>query len=359
MKKTLFLIILLMLSSVSSIGISYPNNEIIFQPNLVKNLEFDIINIKEGTFVNYSLSGEFAKYSQLNVIDNDTVSVLFQFPDKLSPPGYSNVFFEAKEIPISREGIFLATATNVGIKIFIPFSGPYLEADFKFQELIMGKNNGLLIELWNKGEEFLDDISGNILIYHDKKLMSDIKIGPYYLNSGDKYNLYFDLDIKELGEYEIFANILYADKSFSDSMKFSFFESNLKFESFSGELLSGEISPYKIRLKNNGNKEIKEVYSEIKMYDSNKNILESSVTNRIKIGAREEEDILGFIDLSNVESGKYFLVIEIFYEDISFKNGQIIFVDSKGFNLLFLFIIPLLCFLVYLYRLKRRRNYVN
>jgi uncharacterized membrane protein len=189
----IFCFSLILLNSVSGLGVSPARTTLDFEPGLSNHVNFDILN-SEGKDLNLVLAvqGTLSDYISLssNTIQmssseqQKTLSYDLKLPDKLEPGLHTGevVILEIPKSGETSEAYVRATlAVVTQIHVYVPYPGKYADAKMNIINANQGEDVTFVFPIVSQGEFDLTSVKVNVDIY--SKLNE--KIDSFVTNSID------------------------------------------------------------------------------------------------------------------------------------------------------------------------------
>ena len=265
MKKLLiFMIVVYFVAIVSASGVSPAYYSVNFGDN---QSEF-VFNFDVSGRAELYVSGDLSDYVALNknyLENGGEVIVTLSLPGKLSS-GLHRIRIGAKEIG-GEGGIGLVSDVGAIIKLNVPYEGEYVETGLVVENADVNEETQARLVVYNKGEV---DVEVNpILMYNGEIDMGSKIIKPY---ESEEFVMNF-LVGSESGEKYVKAIVNYNGKSTETGNNFSIGKFEVGIINYSKNLKEDKLNKFKIYIKSLSSHEIKDVYANVSIINSNVSFL--------------------------------------------------------------------------------------
>lgn len=334
-----FSLMLLLVSNVSSLGISPGRKIIDFLPSQEVSGSFKIINSEDrqlslSVSVNGDLEERFIlseKIISLNPGEEKIVDYKFNLPEGLSPGNHIQEIV-VSESSLSSEGSIGATVGVISqVYIKVPYPGKYAELEFNIESAEVGQSVLFSIIASNVGEESIEDLSAIIDIFdRDDNRIGTISSEKIKIPKGDKKSLSvsWKADV-EAGEYLARAKISYAEENIELEKDFRIGVETLDLNSVIVKQYSlGGIAKFEMNVQSKWSEDISNVYSQTNVFDSNKKMIADFKSPTDDIFALANQTLFSYWDTEGIKEGIYDAVIYLRYgekfskRDVQFEVGK-------------------------------------
>lgn len=266
-------------AGVSPGGVTY-----IYTPGEVLKGDFSIINQEDAAqLLDIERVGPFADYIQIDIPgqillgpkSSQLVHFTFTMPpeDKIERPGSYPSGVKVYKQPEGSGLIKVRTAVVFGILVKVPFPGKYAEVTLVPPSFVPKEGpSEFVLDVLNLGGEDLQ-VSGEVKILNSEgKIMDFFKTGSGFLKIRESTKLYAIWNPREdlePGTYQALAEIDYGGEEKAVHQK-TISVGDIYVDILSteyGDLKAGEISKFTVHVKSYWNKEIENVYAEVRLYD--------------------------------------------------------------------------------------------
>jgi len=319
MRKIIFLLIIIILSSsVAGIGIAgFKDPEpILFQPNLTFTREYTMSKYRFDAepYVDGDLREHVTLHDLKDYGDYKTFSATISLPESLGRGGIHTILIGVGEkAPENISGIFALTRAQRLIEILVL----YEEKKANFLALTTPNVNENETTTFSfKAESIsiqkITDIGGTIKIYdYDMNLVKTLTIENFELESAEKKDIEVEFNPEGLkpGQYFAEAEILWENESVILENKFNIGTLNLEVLDFTRNFTAGQINKITITIESKWKGRINGLFAKL-FVDKD----EQTTTQNYDLSAFEKKYIVGYLDLTYIDSGDHDLRIELFYE---------------------------------------------
>jgi len=375
MKRACLLIITIVISlfainNTSAIGIGPPRLEIDFTPNLEQDIEYVILNnIKNAVNVGIYVKGDLSQYITLDTAsvilspgERTIITAFLRLPEKIDIPGIHDIRIGALSSPLG------AAAGTVGAKagvesqlaIFVPYEGKYLAAEIKATSVEIGETADFTIYLSNKGLEDINNIASYIDIYladQTDQLTATVSTESKSLKAEEEDELHatWSTTGAAAGKYKAIATITYDSEVKEVQTTFTVGKALVEISNITVSKFSkGEIAKITVKAKSHWNKQIKDIYATIDIFDKENKLIKTLESSHADIDALSEKELDLFFDTKDISAGEYNAKATLHYLDQKTEKEFIITVKKKATALIILLIIIIVAVLAYvLWRWKR------
>lgn len=320
------LILIVIASNVSALGISPGSKNIDFQPNLEEESKIKIFNNEKRNLslsvhvrgpINNSV--EFEKKEFFMGSETDSISIPYKLalPEALNP-GKNIAEIVILETPLVQESGSLAISAKIAltsqIVVNVPYPGKFLEVDMN----IVTKESvaNFFVRVKNLGSEKIEDTRAIITIWDHKKDIVDVLHTNALTLEPQKREEFKASWTGKFGEYTAIADINYDGLKTSIETSFTLGDFFLKpLRIYSGNFELGEIVKINLDVENLANREIKDAKANI--------VLRNNVSDKIINIPSDPKSIVPlsvdalelFWDSKETEEGIYSGTLELSYED--------------------------------------------
>lgn len=326
MKKNYLILVslilgILFIQNISAIGITPARTNINFEPGLVKEVNFSIINSenKEMSVV-FSVKGELAQYITLSQEFADFSSsekeksfkYIIELPQDFENPGKYEAEIVALEVSkdVKESGTFVGAALAVITQVYVhvPYPDEYIETEFKIVSSEQGSNTLFLIPITNRGKVDVSEIQAIIDIYSPsgEKIASveSLKESLKKLERKELSATWF-ANVSS-GKYTANLTLVYNGKQKSFLKDFEVGEILLEIkEVVVKDFQLGEIAKFELLIQNKWSHEVKDTYVRIIVYNPDGSTLAEFKTPNQDFEPLEELKLPAYWDTVGVNEGVY------------------------------------------------------
>ncbi|MBU0535654.1 MAG: hypothetical protein KKE20_01715 [Nanoarchaeota archaeon] len=342
------IILILMTSGVSALGVSPARTAIDFVPGQMEKVSFNIINnenkdvrmmitaegelseyVDIGTKIIEMKAGESIKEVQMNIIQ----------PWKIDKAGTNSISIKILELPQEVDSEQKKTKVDATleiihqIKIEVPFPGRYLEVpDVYITTSQDGETVLFTIPLENKGKEDLSSIKAMIEIYGPAgDILGVIETTSADLKRGSEGKIEGKFNTEgRRGRYDAKIVILYGDEKKEIKKGFFIGSEYIDIVGLSVDKFTlGSIAKFNILAENKWNQKIRDVYAEIYIMDNKGQQVAKSKTSSIDIEAEQVGMFDAYWDTENINPGMYSMQTVLYYGNLATKR---LFEMDVGFD---------------------------
>ncbi len=343
-KKTVICIIVLLLLTqlVLGLGVRPSKKYFEFQPNEVMQGSFKIINNDNKDLdLHIYTQGDLAEYIELEEenIKFSEGEKLFtykvKFPSQLRPGETIGEIVVTESIPdIKISGTQVTANIKLIYKVIVNTPAPdkYLEASLKIVPLQQDVDIFTLVN--NKGQENINEIKSDVTILDIEKEISKLSSDKTSLNSGEQKELKSTLSKSSIqkGNYKAMASVNYDNKVIEIIKEFKIGEPKILIDYIDKFFVTNKINELKIGFKNEWNEKLENVYADIILFKSGKQIT-SIKTVSFEVDPWSTKTITSYLDARGIETGDYQLDAIVYHgEKIDKSSHQISIMTQDEFD---------------------------
>ena len=349
--KGLFVLILvisiLLVSNVSAIGITPARTTINFEPGLERVVDFKILN-SESKDMNLQIyvDGDLKDYvqilgdSQFNMKDSQgskKMQYIINLPSVLSP-GLHKAEVVVADIPQenSKEKAHVGAALAVATQIYVhvPYSGKYLEADFKVDG---NTDKRFIIALAHRGDETVSSVSAEIHIYDLEG--SEIKVldtNEISINPSESAEIIAKWDSEvEKGRYVAKAILNYDEEQMLLEKPFEVGSILLDLKQiFVENFALGGIAKFNMVVENKWIETIENAHAEMRIYDDNFGEIDSLESASYDIPAETQTVMNYYWDTADISEDLYDANVILYYSDKKTQQDLKLDVKPESINVI-------------------------
>ncbi|MEK6918127.1 MAG: hypothetical protein AABW51_04225 [Nanoarchaeota archaeon] len=321
-KKIIFVfafLTLMLISSISAIGITPGRTTLDFEPSAHHEVSFSIINsnhkdmsvvfVVRGNLSNYiTLKQTYAEFSSAD--ESKSFTYLVDLPDKFDKPGLQDGEIVALELPknIKQQGTFVGATVGVASQLYVhvPYPGKYVDAEVNVIQ-DTGKNL-FVIPIINRGKLDIVNVKAIIDIYTSlNEKVATIETDSNSLNS---------LERKELvaqwggnvnpGKYLAVVSVIYDGQTTNVEKDFAIGEKLIDLLNISvKDFRLGEIAKFNALVENKWSDQLKDVYLNILVYNNQSEVMADFKSPNYDINGLSKEEMIAYWDTGGVHQGTY------------------------------------------------------
>jgi len=371
-KFLIIFLLILILPTVSSIGISPSMIEIWYEPN--KEFTFNyMIRTKEheSDVLAVYASGDLAENiilteSELQLEPEQWTDFTFdlKLPSTLEPPGlHVNKIGVIETYPESQGGVGVVAGVEMLIYVRVPFPGRYLNLNqFDVHAGEVNKPIEFIATVTNTGKENIDGAEAKMDVKGpDGSIVDSMKTESVPITKKQKKSFITEWQTNKPGFYSVSGMVVYDNNVLElEEKKFRVGELLLEITNTSAApVKEGEIAQIQAQISSVWNTEIKNVYMELEVTDKNGMKIGESTSQTKSVRPWSTENFIIYWDTQDIEIGDYYGKITAYYEDKT-AEGNVIITIEKPFNWILISIIVVVVILIltniiiYLKRKKKK-----
>ena len=337
------LILVFTLNNISSLGITPGRTTINFEPGLTQEVPFSIINSENKDMsVVFAVRGELADsvvltqtYAEFTAAEESkSFSYSVNLPQKVDKPGLYEVEIVALEMPkdIKEKGTFVGATVSVvtQLHIYVPYPDKYLEGEVNAMESD-GKTM-FFIPITSRGKLDIVNVKAIIDIYTSlNEKVATIETNTDSLNSLERKELVAEWTPENLGSYLAVATVVYDNEVLKIEKEFRVGEMVLEvLEVNIKDFELGSIAKFDALVENKWPNDLKDVYLNIIVYNSEGEIMADFKSPTYDLDASSKAELVAYWDTAGVHEGTYDGKLILKYNDKSKeRNIQLRITDSS------------------------------
>jgi len=314
-----FILIVLTMQNVSSIGITPGRTTINFESGLSKEVSFSIVNSEHKDMsVVFTVRGDLADsvtltqaYAEfLSTEETKTFSYFVNLPDKIEKPGLYETEIVALEMPkdIKEKGTFVGATIAVvtQLRVYVPYPDKYLEGEVNVMDSD-GKTM-FFIPVVSRGKLDIVNVKAVIDIYTGlNEKIASIESDTKSLNSLERKELVAEWDANvNPGKYLAVVTIIYDNEVLKLEKEFNVGEMALEILEINvRDFRLGEIAKFDALVENKWANDLKDVYLNILVYNDEGEIMADFKSPTYDIPALSKSEMVSYWDTGGVHEGTY------------------------------------------------------
>lgn len=328
-KTVLFLILLILVTtSVLALGITPSRKIVDFKSDLDREFSFKIVNNDNKDLdVKIYPRGELAKYvsveaSSMHISSSQheaAVKYKVNMPYSERKPGINQIDVVVEEMPSSSSeqvAVIGRAAVVHQLQLKSQYEGKYLRAMLTTNNPDENEDLMLTFALFNEGAEDISSLTAEVEVLNsNSESVGTVKYTFSKLSAGAtlKETRSFS-NLLTPGDYRAKAKIYYDGKTINAETSFTVGGSYIEIEGISSsDFKLGKINRLDVAIYNRYYEEIKNVFAEITVKDTNGNELNKFRTISSSTPASSGNTLSGYWDTSNLAIGTYNLLVKVMY----------------------------------------------
>jgi len=331
LKLSVFVMLVIFLaSSVFALGITPGRISVNFEPEMEKEGEFTIINSegRQASLIVY-VRGELNESIELgeekvlmNADEGERkIKYKLNLPQELAP-GLHTAEVVVLQVPEKVQGekdetaIGAVLAVVMQVYVYVPYPGKYVEAGLNVYGTEREKR--FVIAMIGRGKEKIEKASAEIEIYDKEGNKVDkIETNSVSVNALERKEIFAEWNADApYGKYKAKAVLDYDGNKVLLEKEFEVGEMTIDLQQiFVKDFRLGEVAKFNMIVKNKWNEMIKNVYSEMRVYDKEMNEIDSIKSATYDIPAGMQTTMNYYWDTQNVSVGLYNANIILHYAE--------------------------------------------
>jgi len=319
LKIILVLVFIFLLANVSALGITPGRTSMNFEAGLHKDVSFSVLNTeKKDMNIIFAVKGDLAEYIILNqassVILSTENSKSFSYsvdlPGSFAKPGLYEGEIMVIETPkdFDEEGAFVGATVAVisQVHVYVPYPNKYVEAELNVLE-----NNGKLtfiVPVISRGKLDIVNIKANIDIFNGaEEKIASLETNTDTLNSLERKELFVDWNPEvNPGRYKAVVTVRYDNEVATVLKEFNIGEMFLEILEINiKDFELGEIAKFDALVENKWSSNLKDVYLNILVYNSEGEIMADFKSPTYDINSLSKSEMVAYWDTAGVHEGTY------------------------------------------------------
>jgi len=328
------LLILFMVGSVFALGVTPGRTTVSFEPDLRRDVEFEIVGIDGDLDLKLSAEGELGQYITIpsefvSISSSDgskKISYSVNLPHELEPglhKGEVVVTEVPRDVPTGESYVQAVLAVAVQFYVNVPYPGKYASANLVVYNANQGEDVTLVIPVVSKGEFDLTSVKANVDIYNRlNEKVDSFSTSAISIPSGEKKELVYKwkADVP-IGEYRAVATVIYDDGVVNLEGVFSVGTRELELQEISvNDFSLGQIVKLEMLVENKWSEPISGAYIETMIENSGGDIVSRFESTTYDVAALAKQVFVSYWDTAGVKEGSYQTEVSINYGDKSSKK---------------------------------------
>ncbi|MBT4022930.1 hypothetical protein HN789_05310 [archaeon] len=317
---------LVLVSFAGALGISPSKVDIFHQKYSESTINLKIINnenkelklslIPKGELSNYVNFKEQEIFIGKNTYEK-TISYSLDLPNNLNPGNHDLKILVMDSSKSSAENILSA---NLGImqsiNVIVPYPKKYVIPKTTISKNKQNEEVTFTISVKNVGSKDIENLNAEIEIYNiENSKISTLKTNAISLKSKDKSKIVSKWIATTLpGKYKAILNVYFDEEKIEKEKNFEIGEPILDIDKVYIETFKlGTIAKFDINVKNYWGEDISRAYLVTEVFDSNNNVVNTFRSDYFNVKKYENNIINTYWDTKNIEPGKYYLSVKLYY----------------------------------------------
>jgi hypothetical protein len=340
----ILVVTLLLVSTVSGIGVAPAKKTINFEPHLETQEKIRVLN-PEGNAMSVIV---YAKGPIKDYISFDNNLVVFEdgitekeiiytikLPDDIEKPGIHETDIIVMELPKGdgkvivldggkvifageQTGTQVSATTSVATKVnvYVPYPGKYAEGKLFIDEAKVNESVIFTISTYNFGIEDIEKLNAKIeILGSTNELIGIVESNEIALSAKSEGKVATSWTARvNPGKYHAIATIMYDNKKYK--VEKNFYVGNMLVEIVDVLIPSfslGDIAKFEIMMENKWNQPIREVYANFAVLDENGREFTNFKTETVSLDSEETKKVNAYWDTTDVSHGEYDVDLKIHY----------------------------------------------
>jgi len=314
----IFFLILLVLPSVYSLGITPSKVYLDYKPGQTAKIDYTIMT---NTLTEIGVDGFLSEYAKVqgHEPDSTSFSVIYDFPESVDIAGTQKTYVEVREKKDANQGFGTLLKVRALVIIDVPYPGLYAEMTVGSENVIEGQPVRFKITVYNKGKDFITNARANIQILHEDKIVKTLSTESVSLESATEKELFAVLDTSDMkpGKYQANIILTYSSSSGTKTLKEekNFVIGTLFVDviDWKKEFLKDEVNEIEVKVESIWNNPIENVFADIEITKGNAKIATLKTPSET-LGPFKQATLKTYWDTNSLEVGEYDAKILVHYE---------------------------------------------
>jgi hypothetical protein len=330
MHKKFFVLLIgiFMIGSVLALGVTPARTTLDFEPGLVREVEFSIVNSGEQDInLRLSVRGDLAEYIQLSATEislsatesSKKLKYTISLPSELVP-GLNTADIVIAEVSggdVSAGSYVKAmVAVVTQVHVYVPYPGKYIEAKMYIYGSDAEEGIRFVIPIVSAGEQDINSVRADVSIYDKGGVKIDsFSTGSEGVVGGAKKELVYDwISEAPIGEYVAKAEIVYDGSVLNLEEIFLVGLKELELLEIQIDSFSlGEIVRLDMLVENKWSEDITGAYIDASIKDSSGNIVSTFESAVHDVAGLSNGTFTSFWDTEGVSTGDYDAEVSLHY----------------------------------------------
>jgi len=289
-------------------GVSPGSYSVDFEPGVVRDFEFRFF-FDEGVESEIYVEGDLSEYVSLgksSISGTESVRASLDSPMSIGTPGTNIIVVGAREVVEAAAGVGISADIKGQIKIEVPYPGRYVELSLDAPSVNAGEIVNFNLKARNRGSELLT-ISPMIQVFERElangtDIVKTIRVVGKDVAPAEFAEFSIPMDSAGLspGRYISTALFEYSPGEFArDDAYFGLGEKRLGLVNYSREFERGDIAKFEIEVESFWNDQMREVFVEVNIVDSDVFF----VTPSVVVDPWGRSELVGFLETVDLPSG--------------------------------------------------------
>jgi len=302
MKRMIFFYVLIFLFSgvFAATGVDPRSYEVEFKPGLIENFSFDFV--LNDVLTDLYIRGDLANYLSLDkekIYGRETVIALLSLPLEIATPGINQIDIVAGDIVAA-------------IKVKVPYPEKFVELELSAPNVNVGEESNINLKITNVGIKTVS-VSYSIEIYkNDEKIeiIKGIQNKPLNVSNVSNYMISLNTSNYSAGNYKIVVLVNYDENIAKVEKFFRLGKLSVRILNYSKVFRENKIDKFEINVESLWNSDIKNLYAELRVLDSNVGF----DTQFVRLNSWEKKTLMGFFDTKGISNYDILANITLYYD---------------------------------------------
>ncbi|MBU0456913.1 MAG: hypothetical protein ABH824_03010 [Nanoarchaeota archaeon] len=322
-----FFVFLLIISSITAIGIAPAVIKVDYSPGITNTFTFFIVQINGNVKLEAygDLASEITLSKDILITEGSTNEVEITYTIGNLTPGKHSLYLKATEIPkeeYGKKSTISALGAIVGrIETYVPYPDKYAAISLEYEPKVkLGDKAYFTVTLENQGSITIDKASGQVKIMDlkENELVSVPLTEVFGISKQNKNKLYAEWNTEGTtpGKYKIKAIVDY-DGNITGISGFNIWIGDINLEVLNMtpiEFPKNQISSVNLLVKNVWNEGIL-FYADLLIKDVDGKILKKTTSQTLSISQWRTENVNIFVDTNGLELGDYDAEVILHYSE--------------------------------------------
>jgi hypothetical protein len=331
------LLLVVLVGSVSALGVTPARTTLDFKPSLSKTVDFEVINSGEKDIkLVLAVQGELADYIKLPSTSvsvsaserSKKLSYDLNLPSDLKP-GLHTAEVYILELPsgseVSEAYVRATLAVVTQVYVYVPYPGKYANADMRVINAGSDGKVTFVFPVVSAGEFDLTSVKAQVDIYNKMgEKVDSFTTESIAIPSGEKKELVYKWDASKVsvGEYRAVASLAYDEGTVNLEETFSVGSQDLELQEITTNRFSlGEIVKLEMLVENKWSEPISGAHIETSILNDRGDLVSKFESASYDVEPLKKQTFVSYWDTAGVKEGAYETEVAILYGDKKSTNS--------------------------------------
>ncbi|MBU3912816.1 MAG: hypothetical protein KKE50_01855 [Nanoarchaeota archaeon] len=342
-------LIILNLPHVSALGITPGRTSVYYQQGLENEVQFSVLNNEHKNMqVLLTVQGDLADSVTLfdNIInflpseESKPLKYSYKLPDSIAKsPGLHTAEIVALEVPKSNEkGTYVGATVSVisQLYVYVPCPGKCIESDLNVLDAESNGTATFIVPVINRGKLGIGEARAVIDVYTGTgEKLASVETDYQSIEPGARTELSGKWKVNTgEGNYVGRVSVFYDGETKNFEKQFSVGSQTLSIESILvNDFTLGEIAKLRILVENRWNEELKSVFANLQVYNSENQVMADIKSASEDIPVLSKKELVAYWDTVGVSEGQYDGKLMVIYGKKSSDKNLVLKVSQNSLDI--------------------------